>query len=86
MSTLTKVILIIAFIFVYLPILTLAQNPGDLDTTFGVGGEVATLLNEEKPSGSYDVEFDAIGLPSGIYFYQLKTSNYIVTNKMILLK
>ena len=51
-----------------------------------LGSEVATLLNDEKPSGSYDVEFDAIGLPSGIYFYQLKTSNYIVTNKMILLK
>ncbi len=51
-----------------------------------LGNDIVTLVNEEKPIGSYEVEFDAIGLPSGIYFYQLKTSNYIVTNKMILLK
>ena len=46
-----------------------------------LGNEVATLVNEEKPAGSYEVEFSAIGgsasggnaysLPSGIYFYQL---------------
>ena len=48
--------------------------------------EVATLVNEEKPAGEYEVEFDATGLPSGIYFYQLKAREFIDTKKMILLK
>ncbi|MHA2101535.1 MAG: T9SS type A sorting domain-containing protein, partial [Candidatus Kariarchaeaceae archaeon] len=51
-----------------------------------LGSEVATLVNEEKPIGSYKVEFDATNLPSGIYFYQLQTPNFIQTKKMILLK
>ena len=56
----------------------------------GEENEIATLVNEEKPAGSYEVEFQsAIGsrqLPSGIYFYQLKAENFIETKKMILLK
>jgi photosystem II stability/assembly factor-like uncharacterized protein len=36
-----------------------------------LGNEVATLVNEEKPSGNYEDEWDATGLPSGIYFYRL---------------
>jgi len=51
-----------------------------------LGNEVATLVNEEKPAGSYEVEFDAVNLPSGIYFYQLRASNFIETKKMVLLK
>ena len=51
-----------------------------------LGNEIATLVNEEKPAGIYEVEFDAIGLPSGIYFYQLKAGNYIQTKKMMLIK
>ena len=51
-----------------------------------LGNEVATLLNEEKPYGSYDVEFDASGLSSGIYFYKLKAGEFIQTKKMILMK
>ena len=35
-----------------------------------LGNEIATLVNQEKPAGSYEVEFSAIGLSSGIYFYQ----------------
>jgi len=50
------------------------------------GNEIATLVNEEKPSGNYEVEFDGTGLPSGIYFYQLKMNNYDQTKKMVLLK
>ncbi len=42
MRTLTKVILITAFIFICLPSLTHAQSSGDLDTTFGIGGKVTT--------------------------------------------
>ena len=51
-----------------------------------LGNEIATLVNEEKPGGRYEVEFNASALPSGVYFYQLKASNYIETKKMLLLK
>jgi hypothetical protein len=51
-----------------------------------LGTEVATLVSEEKPAGSYEVEFDADGLSSGIYFYKLQMSNFIETRKMNLLK
>jgi len=55
-----------------------------------LGIEIATLVNEEKPTGSHEVEFQsAIGswqLTSGMYFYQLKVGNYIQTKKMLLLK
>jgi photosystem II stability/assembly factor-like uncharacterized protein len=51
-----------------------------------LGKEVATLVNEEKPAGNYEVEFNGTGLPSGIYFYQLRTSNFVETKKMVFLK
>jgi photosystem II stability/assembly factor-like uncharacterized protein len=51
-----------------------------------LGNEIARLVNEEKPAGSYEVEFDASGLTSGIYFYQLRTGNFVETKKMILMK
>ncbi len=51
-----------------------------------LGNEIATLINEEKPAGIYEVEWNANGLPSGIYLYQLITGNFIQTKKMILLK
>lgn len=51
-----------------------------------LGSEVATLVNEEKPAGSYEVEFDASILPSGVYFYQLKAGSFVETKKMIFLK
>jgi Secretion system C-terminal sorting domain len=51
-----------------------------------LGREVVTLVNEEKPAGNYEVEFDGSGLGSGTYFYQLKTDNYIETKKMQLMK
>ncbi len=51
-----------------------------------LGEEVATLVDEYKDSGSYDIEFSANGLSSGIYFYRLKTNNYDQIKKMILLK
>ncbi len=54
-----------------------------------LGNEVATLVNEYKPAGSYEVEFNStIGshqLANGVYFYQLKAGNYVKTKKMILL-
>ena len=51
-----------------------------------LGNEVATIVNEYKPAGSYEVEFDASGLPSGIYFYKLQTGPFVKMKKMILLK
>jgi hypothetical protein len=51
-----------------------------------LGNEMASLVNEEKPAGSYNVEFDATNYPSGIYVYQLKVNSYIETKKMVLMK
>jgi len=51
-----------------------------------LGNNITTLINEEKAMGEYEAEFDATGLPSGIYFYQLKAGQYSETKKMILLK
>ena len=51
-----------------------------------LGNEIATLINEEKPAGEYEVEFNATGLPSGIYFYQIKVGLFIQTKKMVLIK
>jgi len=51
-----------------------------------LGSEVGTLVNEEKPSGNYKVEFNATNLPSGIYFYQLRVGSFNQTKKMLLLK
>lgn len=51
-----------------------------------LGKEVATLVNEEKSAGSYEVEFSAIGLTSGIYFYKLTAGVFSQIRKMLLLK
>ena len=51
-----------------------------------LGNEIVTLVNEEKSAGSYEVEFDATGLPSGVYFYRLTASSFLITKKMSLLK
>ena len=51
-----------------------------------LGRVVATLVNETKQPGEYEVEFNAANLPSGVYFYQLKAGELTDTKKMILLK
>ncbi len=53
-----------------------------------LGNEVATLVNEEKPAGSYNVDFQAhnFKLSSGTYFYRLQAGNFVETKKMVLLK
>ncbi|HRB41009.1 MAG TPA: T9SS type A sorting domain-containing protein, partial [Bacteroidia bacterium] len=51
-----------------------------------LGKEVATLVNEEKPSGHYEINFDASNLASGIYYYQLRAGEFVETKKMTLLK
>lgn len=51
-----------------------------------LGREVATLVNEEKNPGNYDVEFNASQLSSGIYFYKIQAGDFVSSRKMILLK
>jgi len=51
-----------------------------------VGRTLATLVDEQIPSGNYETRFDAATLPKGIYFYQLKAGENVQTRKMILLE
>jgi len=51
-----------------------------------LGEEVATLLNEAKTAGTYNVSFNAKNLTSGIYFYTIKANDFTSTKKMILLR
>ncbi len=51
-----------------------------------IGEEVAVLVNKEKSSGMYEIDFNAASIPSGVYFYQLKAADFIQTKKMILIK
>lgn len=51
-----------------------------------LGNEVATLLNENLSVGNYKIKFDASALPSGIYIYSLKSSQKVLSKKMMLLK
>ena len=51
-----------------------------------LGNEVATLVNEFRNSGSYEVDFNASSLSSGIYFYKLQAGDFVQTRKMLMLK
>lgn len=51
-----------------------------------VGETVAALVNELKQPGEYNISFDAVNLPSGIYLYRLETGEFSFTRKLILLK
>ena len=51
-----------------------------------LGRQVASLVNKEKPAGSYNVEFNASKLSSGVYFYRMQAGNFIQTKKLIIIK
>jgi hypothetical protein len=51
-----------------------------------LGEEVAVLIDNELTTGTYEVEWNAKGLPSGVYFYHLQTEGFVETKKMLLLK
>ena len=51
-----------------------------------LGGEVTSLVNEEKPAGYYEIKFDASSLANGVYFFRLNANDFVETKKMILLK
>jgi len=53
-----------------------------------IGNEIATLVDEEKPAGEYEVTFNASsavdGLSSGVYYYKLQSGKIVETKKMVL--
>lgn len=51
-----------------------------------LGNEIETLVNKEKSTGNYEIEFDGTGLSSGIYFYKLIAGSFVETKKMLLIK
>lgn len=51
-----------------------------------VGQQVAVLVNDIVPAGTYKISWDASRLTSGIYFYSMQSGNFVQSKKMILLK
>ncbi|MFH1195371.1 MAG: ice-binding family protein [bacterium] len=51
-----------------------------------LGKEIIVLINEEKNPGEYEVTFDAKELASGIYFYMMRSGDFVKSMKMILMK
>lgn len=51
-----------------------------------LGNEIATLVDDYRPAGKYEVDFNAEKLASGIYFYRLQAGDFVQTKKMILLR
>jgi len=51
-----------------------------------LGQQVATLVDQEQPLGIYTIQWQASGFPSGVYFYQLQTNDFVETKKLVLLK
>ncbi|MBK7379859.1 MAG: T9SS type A sorting domain-containing protein [Ignavibacteriales bacterium] len=51
-----------------------------------LGNEAAVLVNETQQPGTYEVEFNADKLSSGVYYYRLQTGNIVETKKMILIR
>ena len=66
---------------------TLRKNAHVVLSIYNVlGQKVVELMNEAKPAGVYQVDFDASNLPSGIYFYELKVGDMSLVKKMNLNK
>jgi hypothetical protein len=51
-----------------------------------LSNEIETLVNEEKQAGTYEINWYAEGLPSGVYFYRLQAGSFVETKKMLLMK
>jgi hypothetical protein len=51
-----------------------------------LGSEVATLVNDEKVAGKYEVNFNASSLASGVYIYKIQSGDFLSSKKMLLLK
>ncbi|HEY5534025.1 MAG TPA: T9SS type A sorting domain-containing protein [Ignavibacteria bacterium] len=50
------------------------------------GREIQTLVNEKLNSGTYEVTFDGSNYASGVYFYKLRSGEFVETKKLVLLK
>jgi hypothetical protein len=50
------------------------------------GAKVRTLINEQKPAGSYELAFDGSQLSSGVYFYSMTANGITKTRKLVLMK
>ena len=51
-----------------------------------IGMDVTTLVDGYKEVGSYDVQFNASKLSSGVYFYRIQAGNYVDMKKMMMMK
>ena len=51
-----------------------------------LGREIKVLVDQEKPAGTYEIEFDGTNLPTGVYFYRIEAGKYSDTKKLMLLK
>jgi aminopeptidase N len=51
-----------------------------------LGKEIASLVNTEQTAGTYELDFDAFNLNSGVYFYRIEAGSYVDTKKMLLVK
>ncbi len=57
-----------------------------IDVFSTLGQKVKTVVNENQSAGNYEIGFNAGDLPSGVYFYQMKTDNFKQQKKMLLMK
>ena len=62
------------------------MSPVTLKVYNVLGQDVATLVNESRQPGSYEVEWNARGLSSGVYFYRLQAGEFVETRKLVLIK
>ena len=60
--------------------------PVQLKVYDDLGEEITTHVEEEKPAGYNEVEFDVSGLKKGMYFYQVFAGSFVSVRKIILLK
>jgi len=51
-----------------------------------IGREVATIVSEELPAGTYSRQWNAANMSSGIYYYRLQTASFVETKTMLYLK
>ncbi len=50
------------------------------------GQEIAMLVSENKPAGEYEIQWNPINVPSGVYVYRLQAGEFVETKKLVLLK
>jgi len=51
-----------------------------------LGNEVAKLVDEFRSAGTYEIDFNASKLSSGVYLYTIKAGSFVQTRKMLLMK